>query len=305
MQISERARTVCRCEIRICAQTGSWNQGRKEAKAFQEEARGDRKKNFCYSERLGLRIKVSWFPRWRQTGKARVATWCHPPYSAAGRVGCCSTAKKREEELAQPNRLKDHFNDPLKAFLFLLVRLHRVVGVSRPLSVAPYLSLPHPLQRRVFATQQSLGYHDKTFSSRRRWPPASSRGRGQIRRGAFVGRKLISFCALWLNHKAARNESPPSLFHYSLQGRYRALNITSLRIPFYQIKKKPFLNVRCILCDTRVWCLSPFPLPAAFTLSPWLMGHFLRLPTPNEERPFCDFELEIDKRGSLMKGSII
>lgn len=176
----------------------------------------------------------------------------------------------------------------------------------RPLSVAPYLSPSHPLKQPLLVALQSLGYRDKSFSLRRRWPPASSRGRGQIRRRPFVGRKLISFCALWLNHKAARNESPPSLFHYSPRRRYRALNIASLRIPFYQMKKKrSFLNVRCILCDTRGWCLSPFPFPVAFTLSPWLMGHFLLLPTPNEERPFCDFELEIDKRGSLMKGSII
>lgn len=39
------------------------------------------KKVFSYSERLGLGIKVSWFPRWRQTGKARLAAWCHPSFS--------------------------------------------------------------------------------------------------------------------------------------------------------------------------------------------------------------------------------
>lgn len=117
--------------------------------------------------------------------------------------------------------------------------LHFFPAVQTPLcgAGAP-TSLRRSLSSAVTLFSTASPSRDKSFSLRHRWPPASSRGRGQIRRGSFVGRKLISFLPLWLNHKAARNESPPSLFHYSLRRRYRALNIASLYIPFYQIKKK-------------------------------------------------------------------
>lgn len=120
----------------------------------------------------------------------------------------------------------------------------------------------HPFKQPLLILLQTLSYRYKSFFV----TPLTScqlKGKGQIRMSPLSGGKLISFCAVWLNHKAVRNESPPSLFHYSVRPCYRALNIASLYIPFLPDWKKGGLFwtsgvYYMILYYTRSWCLSPF-----------------------------------------------
>lgn len=94
----------------------------------------------------------------------------------------------------------------------------------------------------------------------------------------FVGQELISFYAVRLNHNAAGNESPPSLFHYSVQSCYQALNIDSLYIPFLPARFKkwngPFWTSGVYF--TLLFIQGPGPISFPFLLpltpSPWVIA---------------------------------
>lgn len=101
----------------------------------------------------------------------------------------------------------------------------------------PLLSPPHPLKEHSSSCHRPLtiGTRVSQYHSR---PRAGSRGKRPDMKESFVGQKLTSFCAVWLNHNGAGNKSRLSLFHYSVQSCYQALNIASLYIPFLPARLK-------------------------------------------------------------------
>lgn len=144
----------------------------------------------------------------------------------------------------------------------------------------PLLSPPHPLKEHSSSCHRPLtiGTRVSQYHSR---PRAGSRGKRPDMKESFVGQKLTSFCAVWLNHNGAGNKSRLSLFHYSVQSCYQALNIVSLYIPFLparlkkEKKKRSYLNVRCIFHCTVHTRLGPlsflFLLP--LTPFPWVIAN--------------------------------